>query len=99
MPGFTDPIYYYPHIVINANVNSAIIMGAFYTGLSYPAEYRGNLFFADFVRGFIRRLAYDPNTLTWNAVSPGFRHRPVRRRRLQHGPQGDLYYLIFEYRQ
>ena len=96
VPGFTDPIYYYPHIVINANVNSAVIMGAFYTGLSYPTEYHDNLFFADFVRGFIRRLAYDPNTLTWNAVSPDFASGPAGIIGLESGPQGDLYYLFFD---
>ena len=95
VPGFTDPIYYYPHITINANVDSAVIMGAFYTGLSYPAEYHGNLFFADFVRGFIRRLAYDPNTLAWNAVSPDFATGPSGIIGLESGPQGDLYYLLF----
>ena len=70
-------------------------MGAFYTGLSYPAEYHGNLFFADFVRGFIRRLAYDPNTLAWNAVSPDFATGPSGIIGLESGPQGDLYYLLF----
>ena len=95
VPGLVDPIYYYPHTVIGANVNSAVIMGSFYTGALYPPEYLNNLFFADFVRGFIRRLIYDSGTQTWNAASPDFATNGVGIIGLQAGPQGDLYYLSF----
>lgn len=94
-PGLTNPIYYYPHVVINANVDSAVIMGAFYTGTSYPLEYRNNLFIADYVRGFIRRLVYDSGTLTWSAATPDFTTNANGVIGLKAGPEDDLYYLAY----
>lgn len=94
-PGLTNPIYYYPHLVINANVDSAVIMGAFYTGASYPVQYQGNLFFADYVRGFIRRLVYDAGANAWSAVTPDFATGATGVIGLRAGPAGDLFYLSF----
>ncbi|HMN61251.1 MAG TPA: PQQ-dependent sugar dehydrogenase, partial [Anaerolinea sp.] len=72
VPGMTDPIYYYAHSTINANVDSAVIAGDFYTGSAYPPEYQGNLFIADYVRGFVRRLVFDAQAHTWSALAPDF---------------------------
>ena len=46
-----NPDYEYQH-----TVGSAIIGGPTYTGTSYPAEYRGNIFVGDYTGGFIKRV-------------------------------------------
>jgi len=95
VPGLTDPIYYYPHNTLYANVDSAVIAGDFYTGAAYPPEYQGNLFIADYVRGFVRRLAFDAQAHTWNAIVPDFATGGTGLIGLRAGPGGDLYYLLF----
>lgn len=42
------------------------IGGAIYPGGSYPAQYVGRLFFADYVRQWIKTIEFDAN---WNAVA------------------------------
>ena len=39
---------------------NAVMAGPEYTGLAYPAGYRGDVFFADFAGGFIKRLEFGP---------------------------------------
>ncbi len=98
-PGLTDPIYAYPHAVLYANEDSAVIGGAFYTGTitgtTYPAEYLNNYFFADVVRGFVRRLAYNGASSTWVAVDPDFGTEGWGIIGLQPGLDGNLHYLSF----
>ena len=91
--GYNDPIYYYPHQVLNANVDSAVIAGPFYTGTGYPAEYRNTLFFADFVQGWIKRLVYDSTAGQWHAIDFGTGGRGLIGLRI--GLDTDLYYLTF----
>ncbi len=95
--GYDDPIYSYAHQTIYGNSDSAVIGGAFYTsstgGTSYPLEYRNNYFFADVIRGFIRRLTYSNGT--WNAVTPDFGTGYSGLIGLKPGPEGDLYYVNF----
>ncbi|MEO8613035.1 MAG: PQQ-dependent sugar dehydrogenase [Chloroflexota bacterium] len=98
--GLDDPIYAYSHVAINTNVDSAVIGGDFYTGtgnaiLDYPSQYMNNYFFADFVRGFIRRLKFDSRTNTWNAQLPEFATGGLGIIGLKTGPDGNLYYLAF----
>ena len=97
--GFADPIYAYPHEVLNENLDSAVIGGAFYTGstsgLSYPPEYVNNYFLAEFVRGFIRRLTYDSGSGTWNAVTPEFATGGSGIIGLKTGLDGNLYFMTF----
>lgn len=50
---FENPIYAYNH----DGFSSAVTGGPVYRGTMFPEEYRGNLFFADYARGFIRRIA------------------------------------------
>ena len=45
------PVHDYPR-----GEGSAVVAGPRYQGAAYPAAYRGDLFFGDFVQGFIRRL-------------------------------------------
>jgi glucose/arabinose dehydrogenase len=98
-PGMIDPVYAYSHAVINANFDSAVIGGDFYTGVitgtPYPAEYLNNYFFADFVRGFMRRLVYDSGSGTWSAITPDFATGADGIIGIRTGPDGNLYYLNF----
>ena len=50
----TPPVYTY-----DRSHGSAVIGGSFYTGTVYPAEYRGNFFFADYVGNWIQRVVVD----------------------------------------
>jgi glucose/arabinose dehydrogenase len=49
--GFIDPIYTYPH----GGNSAAVTQGPVYRGTMFPEQYRGNLFFADYAQGFIKR--------------------------------------------
>lgn len=93
--GLTNPIYFYAHQALNSNVDSAVIMGDFYTGTSFPPEYWGNLFFADYVRGFIRRLVFDETNLVWRALNPDFATGGSGIIGLKMGADGNLYYLSY----
>ncbi len=82
----TPPLYSYPW-----NGGSSIVMGPFYTGTTYPAAFRNNLFFADFVQGFIRRAIFDANN---NLVSvESFATSVDSPVHLEQGPDGFLYYM------
>ncbi len=97
-PAYSDPLYAYPHVDAGANVDSAIIGGAFYTGTvagqPYPAQYVGNYFFADFVRGFIRRMVQDSTSGTWSVLAPDFATGGSGIVGLIAGQDGNLYYLV-----
>jgi glucose/arabinose dehydrogenase len=93
--GLINPIYAYAHNVINANVDSAVIGGAFYTGSSYPSEYANSYFFAEFLRGFIRQLTYNSSSGTWTARTQDFASNTSAIVGLKTGLNGDLYYLTF----
>ncbi len=73
---------------------AAIIAGAVYQQSAYPAQYRGNVFFADHARGWIRRLVLDPDGQPLS-VEPFAENvgGPVQ---LELGPDGQLYYLASE---
>jgi len=91
-PGITQPIYSYPHPQVNG---AAIIGGAFYTLGVYPAEYRNNYYFADYVAGYIRRLAYVSGS--WQLQTPDFATAVSSQYGIigiQAGPDGALYYLF-----
>ena len=55
------PIYGYQHLE-SGPASGAIILGSFYTGTAYPAEFRGGLFFYDFNMTFIRVSQISGNT-------------------------------------
>lgn len=50
------PLYSFYH---STESGAAIVMGDFYVGATYPAQYRGGLFFTDFVNGWIKYLSFD----------------------------------------
>ena len=97
--GYSEPVFSYSHIVDNVQVDSAVMGGTFYIGpsngaVAYPAAYVGNYFYADFVRGFIRRLAYNGATAKWEAVAGDFATGKAGLIGLQRDLNGDLCYLI-----
>lgn len=92
--GFADPIYAYSHFVQNTLVDTAVTGGAFIPGnTTFPAEYHGNYIVVDGYQGFMRRLADDAQTLTWEPVSPDFSTDAYGVISLQTGPDGNLYYI------
>jgi glucose/arabinose dehydrogenase len=97
--GFDEPIYYYPHINFESDLDAAVIGGTFFTGVitgvAWPQEYLNSYFFGDAVRGFIRRLKFDSATQTWSATSPDFAENAIGIIGLRRGPDGNLYYLTY----
>jgi glucose/arabinose dehydrogenase len=85
---FRDPIFQYAH-GSSDTTGCAITGGAFYNPsvVTYPGQYLGKYFFADFCGGWIRR--FDPGTNTASDFGNGL-NSPVD---LQIGPDGNLYYL------
>lgn len=94
-PPYVDPLYTYPHLAVYANFDSAVIGGAFYDGTTWPAEYQGDYFFADFARGFIQRLSFSSATQTWEAVDPEFASDGQGLVGLKSGLDHNLYYLAY----
>ncbi|MDQ1652840.1 MAG: hypothetical protein QOI35_2040 [Cryptosporangiaceae bacterium] len=58
------PLFAWPH----NGAGAAAIGGMFYTGVSYPAVYRGRYFFADYAQGVLRMIGTDIND---KVTSPG----------------------------
>jgi glucose/arabinose dehydrogenase len=53
--GMTNPAYSYRHVAHDASVTGGFV----YRGSQFPAEYRGEYFFADYAQNWIRRLSFD----------------------------------------
>src|SRR5262249_34357954 len=103
-PSATPPLYQYFHdntpIVAGDNCptsGGAITGLSFYDGTSYPAQYQGALFFADYVRNCIWAILPgadgrpDPHNVVPFEVSPGSQNRGITN--LEQGPGGDLVYV------
>ena len=97
-PGFTSPIYSYPH----AGRDASIIGGCVYRGNRFPNAYYGSFFFADYAQHWIRRLTFDTN----GNVSGVFNFEPDDGSLdgpygdptcLKEGPDGALYYTDFSH--
>jgi glucose/arabinose dehydrogenase len=87
--GFVDPIHVYAH----AGESAAATGGPVYRGDQFPPEYRGNLFFADYAMGFIRRAVLDADG---NATSVhDFDAAAGSVVDLKVGPDGALYYITY----
>jgi glucose/arabinose dehydrogenase len=91
-PGFQNPVFSYQHGT-TADTGCAITGGAFYDPTApatplFPAEYRGDYFYADFCSGWIRRLDLSTNT------SAGFASGIERPVDLEVAEDGSLYYLF-----
>ena len=83
-----NPLVQYQH----SGSGAAVTGGAFYTGTTYPSQYQGKYFYADYARGWIRYLGVDgSNNLTsgptdFATAADG----PVD---LVVGPDTNLYYI------
>jgi glucose/arabinose dehydrogenase len=100
IPATTRPAYEYPNVAPGASVMGFML----YRGKNYPSdssfppEYDGVFFFADYYQGFLRALKKDPSTQKWGLVpgvsatdwGTGFRFAPD----MQVGPDGAAWYLI-----
>ena len=88
-PPYVDPIFAYGHDGDPATTGCSITGGAFYNPATaqFPAEYKGDYFFAEFCGGWIRSL--DPATGQASGFATGL-ERPVD---LEVGEDGSLYYL------
>lgn len=84
-PGLENPVYTYAH----DDSVCAITGGTFYNPAtsSYPADYSGDYFFADYCAGWIKR--WDANNGTVTDFAGGI-NAPID---LDIGPDGNLYYL------
>ena len=87
-PAYRSPVHAYGHGP-GTTLGCAITGGAFYNPATqqFPAEYRGQYFFADYCSGWIRRFAPATGTATGFAIGIG---SPVD---LKVTSDGSLYYL------
>jgi len=88
-PRFVNPVHAY-----SFGSGNALIGGLIYRGANFPAEYRGDYFFADFLQQFIRILELDADlnlvaVRDFAADVGGIVH-------LIEGPDGALYYVTLE---
>ncbi len=67
--------------------------GAFYTGTSYPAQYRGQFFYGDYSQGFIRSLSVDGDQNLVPGSVADFATNVAGPVDIEMGPDGTLYYL------
>ena len=83
-----------PYHAYGRGVGATIIGGPVYTGNAYPVPYRGNLFFADYVGRWIKRVVFDAsgNPVSVQPFATDV-NSPVA---LAAGPDGMLYYVSFE---
>jgi glucose/arabinose dehydrogenase/PKD repeat protein len=97
-PAVTDPIFSYAHSGQHASITGGFV----YRGTQFPAQYRGNYFYGDFVRNWIKGLTLDANGL----VSGTFNFEPANGASggpygnitfLTEGPDGALYYIDYNY--
>lgn len=89
--GYAQPVYTYPHTAPPASAGSMTSV-AVYTGGTFPAEYAGAVFVADYTLGFIRYLKFDPTYTSLVSVHDFDLDAgtPVQ---LSVGPDGNLYQL------
>ena len=83
------PAYAYQHFLVGA----AAAAGAFCQSPSWPAQYRGALFFSDYSRNWIKVATFDANgraTVSDFAEAVADRGGPVQ---VTFGPDGSLYYV------
>ena len=88
----TFPLYTYNHAV-----GTTVIGGAFFTGAQYPAAYQGNFFFADYTKGWMKRIVFDgsgnlQNVVDFATAIGTIDGGPVA---IELGPDGLLYYVVF----
>lgn len=87
---FCDPV------ICNVSApQAAITMGPVYRATQFPAEYRGNLFVADYANRWIRRFTFDANGVINGNVLFDSSPDSGTIVDLAVGPDGGLYYVTF----
>lgn len=88
-PNTVNPIFSYNH----DGKDAAIVGGAIYRGRTFPQQYQGAYFFADYARQFIRYLKLTPS----NTVSSinDFSPDAGSVTHITTGPDGAIYYAFF----
>jgi glucose/arabinose dehydrogenase len=92
--GMTNPVYSYRHDGRDASITGGFV----YRGSQFPAEYRGDYFFADYAQNWIKRMSFDAsgnvsavrNFEPADGSQDGPYGEPVA---LAEGPDGALYYV------
>lgn len=87
--GFIEPIHAYHH---NGGT-AAVTSGPVYHGAMFPEQYRGNLFFADYALGWIKRAELDTNGNV-TAVHD-FDPQAGTVTDLKVAPDGSMYYITY----
>lgn len=84
-----EPVYAWPH----AGGQAAAVGGTFYTGDSYPADYQGAFFFADYAKSRIWTVRTDANDAVVRAPETnGFASDIGAPVAFESGPGGDIFY-------
>jgi glucose/arabinose dehydrogenase len=86
----TKPLHVYSHTDTQA-FGGAAIGGPYYTATQYPAQYRGNYFFGEYVGQYINRIIFDANNNVSSVVR--FASNLGGIVSLEQGPDGALYYI------
>jgi glucose/arabinose dehydrogenase len=89
-PSHRGPLFYYGH-GSTGTTGCAITGGDFYNPVTatFPADYAGDYFFADYCSGWIRRIDPAASPVTATAFASGLSSAVG----LEVSPAGDLYYL------
>jgi glucose/arabinose dehydrogenase len=87
--GYVNPIHAYPH----GGKSAAVTGGPVYRGDMFPAEYRGDLFFGDYARGFIKHADLDSDG-NITAVHD-FDDQAGSVVDMKVAPDGSLYYITY----
>ena len=87
--GFVNPIHTYPH----AEESAAVTGGPVYRAGAFPSAYSGDLFFADYAKGFIKHADLDANG-DITAVHD-FDDQAGSVVDLKVAPDGSLYYITY----
>jgi glucose/arabinose dehydrogenase len=70
---------------------NAIVLGDVYTGSTYPAQYRNNLFYNDLGRGIVSHVSFNANGSVSSVGTFATGHRLVVQ--IRQGPDQNLYYV------
>jgi glucose/arabinose dehydrogenase len=87
--GYVNPIHTYPH----AGESAAVTGGPVYRNDMFPAEYRGDLFFGDYARGFIKHADLDSDGNITEVRDFDIQAGSVVDMKV--APDGSLYYITY----
>jgi glucose/arabinose dehydrogenase len=88
----TAPDWTYAHSSFS-DFSAAVIGGPVYTGATYPSDYAGDVFYGDYVHGFINRLNLDASGHVTSSQSFATGGPPWVD--LELGPNGNLYFTDY----